>query len=92
MTNLHRFVVAALVVLLACHFFGLTLLSGLTRALTAPFPQQFAAHSIETTWRSALGDERVCTLSSSADFRPWLEAHVAAVTEAQRVLPVKDKR
>lgn len=53
-----------------------------------PSTQAVLQHGIETTWPSESGENRLWTLGGD-DFRPWLQSHVAAVSAAQGVLPMK---
>lgn len=52
-------------------------------------PQQIDRHGIETTWPSAIGENRLWSIGTNgSDFTPWLAQHVAAVTQAQRLMPL----
>lgn len=89
-----QFLVASLLLGLLILFqaIGLRRLGEFSRMMKEPAPPMTPLHGIETSWKSGADGERLWTINGpGTDFHPWLEAHIAAVAEAKRLLPLERK-
>jgi hypothetical protein len=87
LTRVQAFAVLSLSTMLLFGGLGVLLLWTLNKNVGTPTAQLPVTHGIETSWHSSTGSERVWSFTGPGDFHPWLDEHVAAVTEAQRLLP-----
>lgn len=92
MTRVQAFAVLALTVLLALGVVVVLLLGKMATVLPAGVPDRMA-HGIETSWHSTMGAHRLWSVTrSEQDVKPWLEDHIAAAREAERLMPPIDGR
>lgn len=88
LTRVQAFVVVAMMILLA---FGGVALGTLGKISDRPIAA-VQAHGIETSWHSDMGIHRIWSITSlERGVTPWLEDHVAAAKEAERLMPPTDR-
>lgn len=86
-TTVTRVQLFAIVALCALMLLGWLTLRALEQLPAAPVVVT-GGHGIETTWPSALGDNRLWSLSSGArGDRTWIDEHLATLQVAQEKMP-----
>ncbi len=83
LTRVQAFAIVALCVLLV--FGGIVLIQ--LQKISDDAPSASYANGIETSWRSASGAHRLWSLNDGATTADWLDGHIAAFIEAEKLLP-----
>jgi hypothetical protein len=85
LTRVQAFVVVALCAVLLLGGLGVLLLQQMS--VTHEEPLIVGGHGIETSWTSDKGRQRLWSVSTSGDYRGWIDDHIAALSVAEAALP-----